>query len=62
MDQSLPGSSIQGILQVRILEWIAIPSLGDLPGLGIELASLMSLGLAGRFFTTSTNWEVNSVT
>ena len=25
MDYSLPGSSIQGILQARILEWVAIP-------------------------------------
>ena len=26
MDYSLPGSSVHGILQTRILEWIAIPS------------------------------------
>ena len=25
MDYSLPGSSIHGILQVRILEWVAMP-------------------------------------
>ena len=25
MDCSLPGSSVHGILQARILEWIAIP-------------------------------------
>ena len=25
MDCSLPGSSIHGVLQVRILEWVAIP-------------------------------------
>ena len=25
VDCSLPGSSVQGILQVRILEWVAIP-------------------------------------
>ena len=25
MDYSLPGSSVHGILQVRILEWVAIP-------------------------------------
>ena len=25
MDCSLPGSSVHGILQVRILEWVAIP-------------------------------------
>ena len=27
MDSSLPGSSVHGILQARILEWIAIPFL-----------------------------------
>ena len=26
MDCSLPGSSVPGILQARILEWIAMPS------------------------------------
>ena len=25
MDCSLPGSSVQGVLEVRILEWVAIP-------------------------------------
>ena len=33
------------------------PPPGDLPDPGIELASLMSLALAGRFFITSTTWE-----
>ena len=27
MDYSLPGSSVHGILQARILEWVAIPFL-----------------------------------
>ena len=36
MDCSLPGSSIHGIFQARILEWVAIPSLGDLPDPGLE--------------------------
>ena len=36
MDCSLPGSSVHGILQARILEWVAIPFSGDLPNLGIE--------------------------
>ena len=31
MDCSLPGSSVHGILQARILEWVAMPSSGDLP-------------------------------
>ena len=26
MDYSLPGSSVHGILQVRIMEWVAMPS------------------------------------
>ena len=34
---SPPGSSVHGILQARILEWVAIPFLGDLPDAGIEL-------------------------
>ena len=25
MDYSMPGSSVHGILQARILEWVAIP-------------------------------------
>ena len=28
MDCSLPGSSVHGILQTRILEWVAVPSSG----------------------------------
>ena len=49
MDWSLPGSSIHGISQTRIPEWVAIFfSPGDLPQPEIEL---MSPALAGRFFT-----------
>ena len=39
MDCSLPGSTIRGIFQARILEWVAIPSPGDLPDPRIELGS-----------------------
>ncbi|XP_061242821.1 glycine cleavage system H protein, mitochondrial isoform X2 [Bos javanicus] len=39
------GSSVRGIFQARILEWVAIPPLPD-PGM-----ELMSPALAGRFFT-----------
>ena len=35
MDCSLPGSSVHGILQARILESVAFPSPGDLPDPGI---------------------------
>ena len=31
-----PGSAVHGILQARILEWVARPPPGDLPDPGIE--------------------------
>ena len=44
MDCSLPGSSVHGILQARILEWIAIPfSRGS--------SQPRVFCIAGRFFT-----------
>ena len=58
MDCSPPGSSVHGISQARILEWVAISSTpGDLPDPGIEPASLTSPAWTGRLFTTSTTWE-----
>jgi len=57
MDYSLPGSSVHGILQARILEWVPFPSPGDLPDPGIEPAVVMPPALAGGFFTTSATWE-----
>ena len=36
MDCSLPGSPVYGILQARILRWVAFPSLADLPDPVIE--------------------------
>ena len=36
MDFSLPNYPVYGVLQARILEWVAIPSPGDLPDPGIE--------------------------
>ena len=36
---SLPDSSVHGILQARILEWLTFPSPGDLPNPGIEPGS-----------------------
>ena len=58
MNCSLPDFSVHGILQAKILEWAAIfSSSRALPDPGIQLLSLMSLALAGRFFTTSATWE-----
>ena len=39
MDCSLAGSSVRGILQARILEWIAISFSRDLPDPGIKTRS-----------------------
>ena len=36
MDCRPPGSSVHGILQARILEWVAVPFSEDLPKPGIE--------------------------
>ena len=48
MDCSLPGSSIHGILQARILEWVAIPfSRASSQPRDQTLVSCS----AGRFFT-----------
>ena len=41
MDCSPPGSSVHGILQARILEWVAMPFSRDLPNPGIEPVSLV---------------------
>ena len=58
-DSSLPGSHVLGILQARILEWVAMPSSRDLPYPGFKSSSLLSPALAGRFFTTSATWEAH---
>ena len=35
-DYSAPGSSVHGIFQARILEWVSCPPPGDLPNPEIE--------------------------
>ena len=61
MDSSPPGSSVHGIIQARILNGLPFPTQGDLPDTGIEPASLASLALAGRFFSTSSIWEATQM-
>ena len=39
MNCSSPGTSVHGLLQAGILEWVATPSSRDLPDPGIELGS-----------------------
>ena len=53
----LPGSSIHGILQARILEWLPCPPPEDLPDPWMEPSFLMYPALADGFFTTSATWE-----
>ena len=52
MDCSLPGSSVHGTCQARILEWLAISSSRDLPNPGdwIQVSCI-----AGRFFVCILN-------
>ena len=56
MDGSTPGRSVSGILQARILEWVAISfSRGS-----SQPRDLLYLpALAGRGFTTRTTWEAH---
>ena len=51
MDCSLPGPSVHGILQARILEWVAMPSSRGSSQPKDEPTSPASPALAGRFFT-----------
>jgi len=54
MDYSPPGSSVHGILQARILEWIAIPfSRGSFQPRNQTQVSC----IAGRFFTVRVTRE-----
>ena len=46
-----------GVLQARILEWVAMPSSRDFPNPGTEPTSLMSPALVGGFLTTNATWE-----
>ena len=60
IDCTLPGSSVHGILQTRVLEWLPFPPAGDLPDPGIEPASPVSLALVAGFFTTEPTGKVLS--
>ena len=48
MDHSPPGSSVHGILQVKILEWVAMPSS---QGSSRPRDQTLVFCIAGRFFT-----------
>ena len=48
-----------GILQAKILEWVAMLSSRGSSHPGIKPASLASAALAGGFFTASAPWEAH---
>ena len=52
VDYSLPGSSVHGILQARILEWVAIPSSRGSSWLRDWTRVSCSSCFEGRFFTS----------
>ena len=54
-------SSVHGVLQASILEWIALHSFKDLPNSRIEPISLISYASAGEFFTAGATWEAHTV-
>jgi len=58
MDCSPPGSSVHGILQARILEWVTIPfSRGSSQPRDQTHVSC----IAGGFFTVRATWEATSL-
>ena len=61
MDCSLPGSSVHGILQTRMVDWDAKPYSRESSHSGVEPASLNSPALAGGFFTTSATLEAQTL-
>ena len=58
MDCSLTNSSVHGIFQARILEWVPTPE--DLANPGIKPMSLVSPELTGRFFITAPSGKSNT--
>ena len=59
MDCSNQSSSIYGISQARILEWVAISSTRDLPNPGIKPTPTESPALASEFYTNESPGKPN---
>ena len=55
-----PGSSVHGILQARILKWVAISSSRGSSQPGGWTSISVSPTLAGGFFPTSATWEART--
>ena len=61
LDRSFPGSSVYGIVQARIPEWVAISSTRGSSWTKNQPASPASPALAGRFFTTEGTSEAHGM-
>ena len=57
MDCSPPGSSIRGIFQARVLEWVAISFSRDLPLPGIKAGSPTLLANTFTIWATRETWQ-----
>ena len=62
MHYSSPGSSVHGILQARILEWVAVPSSREFSWLGNRILISCDSCIAGRFFTHGATWHAHLYT
>ena len=60
MDCSLPGSSVHGIFQARILEWVAISYPEHLLDLGIEPVSLCISCVGRQILYHFATWKDNA--
>ena len=61
MDCSPPGSTVHGIFQAGILEWVAISFSRGSSQPRIKPLFLMSPALAGRFFYHYTTWALLTI-
>ena len=61
MDCSLPDSSVRGIFQARILEWVAFfHSMGS-SGPRFQACVFCVSSISGRFLTTIATWEAPKI-
>ena len=59
-DCSPPGSSVHGIPQAEILEWLGMPSSKGSAQARNQTSNFTSPELAGVFFTTNATWEAQN--
>ena len=57
LDCSPPGSSIHGILQARILQWVAMPSSRGFSWPKGQTLRISYVSSTGKFFTPGATWD-----